>query len=714
MKNEGLSEFARRVLFGTSLDEKLNGYSSNFNVNNRDQAKRLDPIEIPKFPGRPVHLSVPGKSEFPSLHRLHEDAERAKVLHFFANHELLALELMALSILRFPDAPSAFKLGLSRIMMEEQTHLKLYLARMKDLGMEFGDLPVNDYFWNVMRSMQSPMDFTVQMSLTFEQANLDFSLSYMRLIQNAGDEITAKLLERVFLEEIGHVKHGLVWFNRWRTDQQYDNETDWDAYRRLLQFPLTPQRGKGFEFCADARSKAGFSEIFIREMEVYSGSKGRPPVVWSYNPHCDSEILRGKPGFTATAGAQALSEDLEATPTFLCQEHDLILVKTRPSIDWITSLKQLQLGLPEFVEIQGRSFSECVRAPKVSGLQPWGWSPEAFSNFSPLVDRLVGASRGNASFCRESLKKTFSETGFAQLFSKEWSVLFLSQWISENTLPEFGASDLVGRVFKDWRGVFARCEEILSSGYFVMLKAPFGTSGMQIRRLRTLSELDGPVGGWVKNVLLQQKSLIVEHYLNRVLDISVQMDIGETQVEVYEARPFMTGQQNEYRGAHLGAGFPDCVGDPGEYIRFFHSVRKPWRQFLRQLAEQLQKLGYQGPAGVDAFLWKDQNGKLFLKPLVELNPRWTMGRVALELEKFLAPGIKGLWAFVLLREVKRQGYESFQEYSKALQDRYPLVCRDAGSKKRIESGVFFTNDPHAAKSLLTFIVALPNPDFVWS
>ena len=60
----------------------------------------------------------------------------------------------------------------------------------------------------------------------------------MNAVQKTGDHATAAILERVFQEEIGHVKHGVTWFNRWR--ENASSETDWEAYTRLLPFPLTP------------------------------------------------------------------------------------------------------------------------------------------------------------------------------------------------------------------------------------------------------------------------------------------------------------------------------------------------------------------------------------------------------------------------------------------------------------------------------------------
>lgn len=59
-------------------------------------------------------------------------------MHFLANHELLAAELMALVLLRFPDAPKRIPGRGLRAMQEEQAHAMMYVRRMKDCGIAFG------------------------------------------------------------------------------------------------------------------------------------------------------------------------------------------------------------------------------------------------------------------------------------------------------------------------------------------------------------------------------------------------------------------------------------------------------------------------------------------------------------------------------------------------------------------------------------------------
>src|SRR6185503_15337864 len=103
-----LRQFAEQVLFASSLEEKLQRPAM---ITDEQPGP---PLVTPASPGRPPELRFKaqgGKAEFPGTHRLEDERERGRLLHFFANHELLATELMALVLLRFPEAPNAFRRG---------------------------------------------------------------------------------------------------------------------------------------------------------------------------------------------------------------------------------------------------------------------------------------------------------------------------------------------------------------------------------------------------------------------------------------------------------------------------------------------------------------------------------------------------------------------------------------------------------------------------
>ena len=124
---------------------------------------------------------------------------------------------------------------------------------MRQCGLSFGDRPVSGFIWRAVASMRSPIDYVARLSLTFEQANLDYARHFASAFREAGDERSARVLDRVYRDEIEHVRHGWTWFRRWKKA----GVSDWDAFSEILPFPLSPARAKGIGFNAEGRRRAG-------------------------------------------------------------------------------------------------------------------------------------------------------------------------------------------------------------------------------------------------------------------------------------------------------------------------------------------------------------------------------------------------------------------------------------------------------------------------
>ena len=159
-----LRDFAEQVLFSTTLAEKL---SCPDHITDEKPGTEL---VTPAAPGRPKALQFKATGEardsFPGTRNLERESERGKLLHFFANHELLATELMALVLLKFPEAPAAFRKGVLQTLKDEQEHTQLYLQRMKQCGIQFGDLPVSGYFWRSVSGVMSRTSVCMTMAST--------------------------------------------------------------------------------------------------------------------------------------------------------------------------------------------------------------------------------------------------------------------------------------------------------------------------------------------------------------------------------------------------------------------------------------------------------------------------------------------------------------------------------------------------------------------
>ena len=57
---------------------------------------------------------------------------RAECLARFAHHELMAVELFAWALLRWPMMPSPMRAGFVGVLAQEQVHCRLYLERLAD------------------------------------------------------------------------------------------------------------------------------------------------------------------------------------------------------------------------------------------------------------------------------------------------------------------------------------------------------------------------------------------------------------------------------------------------------------------------------------------------------------------------------------------------------------------------------------------------------
>jgi uncharacterized ferritin-like protein (DUF455 family) len=256
-----LREFADQVLLSAGIAEKLAALRGEPTDESPGPAARV------ALPARPPELVFCGRRESPPMPHpdtLVDAHRRAVAHHVMANHELQALEVMAFILRAFPEAPGEFRLGLARIMADEQRHTRLHLARLDELGMTFGAIPVNGYFWNKAQEFHSLLDYLAGLPLTFEGRNLDHTLEFEEWFLRAGDEKSAGVMRVIHRDEIQHVAFGIHWLRRLKPD----DHSDWEAYESSLKWPLRPEKSRGHSFHRAPRLAAGMSPDFIDRLEA--------------------------------------------------------------------------------------------------------------------------------------------------------------------------------------------------------------------------------------------------------------------------------------------------------------------------------------------------------------------------------------------------------------------------------------------------------------
>lgn len=685
-----LRAFAEQVLFATTLEEKLRAPESV-----TDEAPGAA-IAVPAMPGRPRKLvfkqesSV--RSEFPGLKALESERERGRLLHFFANHELLAAELMALVLLKFPDAPAAFRRGVLQTLRDEQEHTRWYMERMRACGIEFGEQPVSGYFWRAVSGMESPMDYVAGLSLTFEQANLDFARHFARSFATVGDSASAALLERIHRDEIAHVAYGLKWFRRWKNP----TESDWEAFCRQLKFPLSPQRAKGVSLNVESRRAAGLDSQFIAELDVFAQSKGRTPGVYWFNPFAEGYVARGL-AFTPAKHQAQLARDLANLLQFLGRQDDVVLVERRPSVEFLSGLKQAGFPLPEFVELgdDRRRALRLLAGRKLGALRPWAWSAESVVLLEPLAGSVTGEAR--------ALGKCFND-GVAGLYSKAWSAAFLGRLIGEGKQPAWLCGrEVVGVAVREMGAALGAIGEIRARGHHrVVVKEALGLAGSNALRLWEPEILDSQ-RRWMERALESGGTLMIEPWLERVVDFSAQLDMGDDGLKLRGFTELFNDAKGQFEANGAEPGFarqlPARVSGALRGVVTGFEVLRWFQEAFERLEIELRRLEFRGPLGVDAFVYRDAAGNARLKPVVEINPRYTMGRLTLELMKHVVPGSHGVFRLINRAKLKVAGFESFVALAEDLRERHSLKF-EGEPRPRIREGGVCLNDPATAEVCL--------------
>ena len=633
-----------QILSGGAIDDKFAGADLFFDrIEWNGAGLRLE--KVPELPGRGF---ASGIGDFPKKTKLileNEEGlrERGRLLHYFANHELLAIETMALTLLRFPESPLEFRKGVFKTLQDEQRHMKLYLARMTEYGVKLGDAPLSFYFWNRLRDMKVPLDFVVRMSMTFEQANLDFALEYAQLFeQEMDDPKTAELLRVVHDDEVKHVGHGVKWFKEWN-EPGISREGEWGAYLKELPYPLNARRAKGSVFFSEeSRRQAGFSEDYIQSVRIAGGSRGRVPDYYLFNPECEIEnsfqdlpkVLREK------------VIDLAPVMLWLAHGEDVVELPSRPSIEFQKQMFEYKGELPEMVTEEEVKRGLPSRYEVVESLKPWGWGKRAWAHEKDWHSQI----RKHPGFDESHLREKF----FSKAYWKKFLLVSGNTAVQGEVISSLAAFQrwLVAHSQVNDEFIFKLSHSTSGRGHVVFQPSKIDE---EVKKLLAKKELNG----------------VIEPYYSKLADFSIQYEILSLpeglKIKRYEPRFFFVDEQLQYLGAQLGA------------IPVTHSLYSAWQTIEKnriaisevhdRVLKHLMDEGYVGPVGIDALVARAPGNEMSVVPVIEVNVRYTMGRVAHALEAALRK--KGITTpasltFHSKQELKREGLASFSELATRL------------------------------------------------
>ncbi|MCC7393501.1 MAG: ferritin-like domain-containing protein [Sphingomonadaceae bacterium] len=213
---------------------------------------------LPDAPARPAKPQLLRPGAMPRRGR-GSTAGRIALLHALAHIEYVAIALALDMAGRFgADFPRAFVDDWLGVAADEAMHFALLDRRLRSLGSHYGAMPAHDGLWQSARATAG--DALARLAIVpmvLEARGLDVTPPTIERFAAAGDMASARILTRIYQDEIRHVAVGTKWFNWGCARAGLVPESHWQmlvnqGFRGSLKPP----------FNDSARSTAGLTQLY--------------------------------------------------------------------------------------------------------------------------------------------------------------------------------------------------------------------------------------------------------------------------------------------------------------------------------------------------------------------------------------------------------------------------------------------------------------------
>jgi hypothetical protein len=402
-----------------------------------------------------------------------------------------------------------------------------------------------------------------------------------------------------------------------------------EAYREAVPFPLSAARAKGRRFDVTSRRRAGLEESFIAYVRAARSSQEtqRPPHKKEPQPmngpnlysNLGAEELPGKDGIVLSQSAAATlrlwrllfpSSAKFISPTDREDANDLMARLNQP---WWPQGLGPPAKTPIFPWLE-----------KVTGTVPWISTSRL--EIQPRFERqrIEAAAPGVVARVHD---KAFAVriAGELGLVPPDLTNLFLILSPDELSRPE--------EAIRQMEEAMSRWPEWVGRNF--TLKPRLGTSGRG-RVPGVNGKPDSPAVRGALRRLARRGGAILEPWFDRSIDLSTQLhvlpDQGITLLGTLEQIVARSGVYLGHRAEFDSRG------------RVFSGT--PHDEALKEagvlVAGEAQKLGFHGPCGVDAFALAERDGEEIglLRPVVEMNARYTLGTIVIGLLRRALPSLR--------------------------------------------------------------------------
>ena len=254
-----LGEAARAVLLTPDPHDKRRAARGFARAWRRgDLAHRCD-TAMPDRPAWPAAPELLAPNAMPKRGKGGSARGRIALLHALAHIEFVAIDLAVDLVGRFGgEFPRAFVDDWIAVAADEAMHFALLDRRLRQLGSFYGELPAHAGLWEAAEvTADDALARLAIVPMVLEARGLDVTPSTVERFRAAGDAVSAKILSRIYNDEIRHVSAGTAWFC-WKCDERGFNvvETWQSLVKSRFRGSLKPP------FNDSARHDAGLTQEF--------------------------------------------------------------------------------------------------------------------------------------------------------------------------------------------------------------------------------------------------------------------------------------------------------------------------------------------------------------------------------------------------------------------------------------------------------------------
>ncbi|WP_343032712.1 ferritin-like domain-containing protein [Sphingorhabdus profundilacus] len=171
-------------------------------------------VPMPDAPARPERPQLLAPGRMPKRRKGGTEANRIALLHALAHIEFVAIDLAFDLVGRFGGQfPAAFADDWMKVGADEAMHFVLLDRRLRQLGSFYGAHPAHDGLWeSAYETRHDALARLAVVPMVLEARGLDVTPATIARLESAGDSVSAKILNRIYNDEISHVFAGTKWF----------------------------------------------------------------------------------------------------------------------------------------------------------------------------------------------------------------------------------------------------------------------------------------------------------------------------------------------------------------------------------------------------------------------------------------------------------------------------------------------------------------------